>query len=775
MKIAIANSVYIVQETGKPVEGRMSVFYHGTNTYAPVYTLEGSSFVAARNPQLLHSGLPDHSLFTDTGLYDIVIERYIGTEGMMSVYSPDTDFERIDEFQCGMDFDPTSMAAGTVGGLDDLRNVDPSVGTVNVMYYATEGDCCPRTYIWDEGCENEEDGGYVISSDVSDNGKWILMWDDEVMPSSVYGVVPGSTEPNISLLLSYPTYVGTFRQVTAPCVRLLPGVYTSDTSWATDKELLFDAGAKFVSVSFTCPRARVLGLNSDYVADFSFEATDAVAHSSWFRTVTAFWFCGAKKLVIDNDNYFSDTYLRGKPTIANAVIEGAKRIPVSYVNGNFITIERCQLNASQIFSPASDYVKFMGMGWHDEIWNDTAASHYDFGLISGGHHIEFTTSAVNSQELAQFRNTAIYVRMREAQIAINPSASKTLDLQGRSISTFSSSSFTELVNAHVTGNIDLSSAPSGFSMTNVVCDGNINGGTNLSLFNVTGSLGTEWTGSLAAYDCQLSGSAVTGIHDITVVGGRWRKSIINATDNLTNTGTVIFRDCVLDGMNTKITTKNLNLIRCGVYEQKIEIYPYWDSVNSRWLFNGRIEHSEINGTNPVAYKIFHSLGDNCKDCVFIYSWIGNSWFGNSLGMTCEFWADSQLLLNVVNVTGHYVVYSGNSGFCPLEAWHGQATSVTWSTVAFYPEGGDIDSPHTGWSKANIDIRAFPNLNKTNVTNNNTYGSWIGPAYKMEGEGQQTFGYLAATNPMPSYLGYGDLFDSGIFHLGAASATSVAYV
>lgn len=774
MKIAIANSVYIVQETGKPVEGRMSVFYHGTNTYAPVYTLEGSSFVAARNPQLLHSGLPDHSLFTDTGLYDIVIERYIGTEGMMSVYSPDTDFERIDEFQCGMDFDPTSMAAGTVGGIDDLRNVDPSVGTVNVMYYVTEGDCFPRTYIWDEGCENTEDGGYVIGSDVSDNGMWILMWDDEVMPSSVYGVVPGSTEPNISLLLSYPTYVGTFRQVTAPCVRFLPGVYTSANNWATDKELLFDAGAKFVSVTFTCPRARVLGLNSDYVADFSFGATDSVAHSSWFRTVTAFWLCGAKKLVIDNDNYFYDTYLRAKPTIVNAVIEGAKRMPVSYANGNYITIERCQLNASQIFSPVSDYVKFVAMGWHDEIWNDNTASNYDFGLVSGGHHIEFTSAAVNRQELSQFRNTAIYVRMREAQIAIAPASSKTLDLQGRSLSTFSSSSFTSLVNAHVTGNIDLGSAPSGFRLVNVVCDGNVNGGTNPIVDKCSLTWNVEWTGSFTATDSVITGGDVTGTHDIVVYGGKWRKSIKNATDNSANTGTIMFRDCVLDGTNKVIRTKNLNMLRCGIYNQQIEIYPYWDAVNSRFMFNSRFEHCEINNSVPVAYKIYHDLGDNCKDCVLACTWIGNSWFGNELGMTMEFWANSATLANVLATSGHYVVFDGNSGNCPLASWKGRADNVSWSACAFYPSGRDVDSPLTNFYKANLSIRACPNFNRGNVVHNTMYGSWIAPAYQIEGN-VGNLGFLAATNPMPSYLGYGDAFDAVLVRYGSAGGETIIYV
>lgn len=771
MKLSLGNNVWIVPENGQPVEGRMSVYLHDSNTRANLYCLEGESYVEAANPQLLHSGLPFSTLFVDSGVYDIVIERYIGEEGSMSVYSLDTDFEPVGDYESGIDFDPGRLTANRVDTMTDLQDVDPSVGVVTVMCYAEPGDCPPRTYVWDAACQNEADGGYVVSSNVSDSGKWILMWDCDVLPCSVYGIKPG-VEGNINLFLNFPALVGSFMLKTASKCRFLPGTYTTTNRYATSKQLVFDTGAKFVNGSFICPKAEVTGLVTDYIADFVFTAPDSVAHSSWFRTVTGFWLCEAPRLVIDGSNHFSDLVLRGKITVERAVIEGTNRIPMTYVNGNYLNISRCSFNAKEIFSPVSDYIKFTNMRWNDNIWDDRAPTHFDFGTIAQGHHTEFLVSANNVQELADFGSTSVYLRMREAQIAINPSAGTVLDLQGRNLSSFSSSSFSALTNAHVTGNVNLTNTISGFRLENVKVDGQIDGGVNPVLVNVTASYNTEWAGSLTAYDSVISGGTVTGAHDITVVGGRWGKSINNATDNTTDVGTVIFRDAVIDNMNGVIKTKRLNLIRCGVYEQTIEIYPTWNDATSTFMFNTRMEHCEISNSMPIAYKIFHDRNDNCKDCVLSCTWIGNSFFGNEKGLTMEFWADASVQANVLAENGHYVVYSGNNGYCPLEAWHGTSAPTSWVQCAFYPSGGD--APLTGFYRAVIPMRCCPDFSKSGISHNTTYGSWVGPAHQISGD-SSTKGFLAATDPSPSYIGYGDAFDSCVVRYGGAGDNTVIFV
>ena len=761
MKIALSTNQFFDDEGRPLVNGRVSVHLHASDVLVDVYTLSGHGYVQAENPFITADDGRIPSLFFDATVVDVWVEKQVG----------DGIFELLDTYQDGFEM-PSVKNDTVVYGVSALQDVNPSVGAVSVVGYDDDVDAPQRTYIWVPDCSEPADSGVVVDSNSGQSGRWVLLWECDTLPSSVYGIVPGTNEANIAAFLDYPDQIG---NVVLPQVRRFEkGTYTSNTTFACTRQVMFDTGAKFLYASFEIPSA-IINQCSGYVADFTFSSTDAVAHSCWFRTVTGFWFCGAGTYVIDETNNFADTVLAGKPTLTRKVITGSKRIPMTYSNNNYITIERCTLNATEIFSPVSDYIRFVAMPWLDCIWNDTTVSHFDFGKVSDGHHIEFLASALNRQQLSQFRSTGIYVRMREAEIAANPAASKVLDLEGRSLPSFSSSSFTKLMDCHVTGNVTLTSAPSGFTMQDVVVDGQVDGGTNLVFINVTASLNSEWTGSLAAYDSTLSGAKVTGVHDISVVGGRWRKPIQNATDNTVDTGTILFRGVELDGLNVVHKTKNLNLIDCGVYEQQIEVYPYLDTSTNTFRFNGRIENCEINNsTHPIAYKIFHDLVDGCQDCVLSYSWISNSWFGNSYGMTMEFWADPLALKNVIATSGHFVVYSGNVGLCPLEAWHGQASNVSWSQCAFYPEGGDIDSPLTNFYRANISMRCMPNLNNANVVHNTTYGAWIAPAYQVSG-GATTKGYLAATNPAPPQYGYGDLFDACLVKYGSAGDSSVVYV
>ena len=92
MKMSLDNAPYIDQASGQPVEGRIRICLHNTNVLAEVFTIEGPNYVVAPNPQLVHGGYPEASLFAELGILDIYLEKYIGEEGMMSVDSPDEDF-----------------------------------------------------------------------------------------------------------------------------------------------------------------------------------------------------------------------------------------------------------------------------------------------------------------------------------------------------------------------------------------------------------------------------------------------------------------------------------------------------------------------------------------------------------------------------------------------------------------------------------------------------------------------------------------------------------
>ena len=744
------------------VAGRVSVYYYGSDTLADIYSMYHDEFVPVENPVTLSDEGRSASIWFPATMVTVKVEKFNQLEGSYELVSTYTDGFTL----------PETKNDTLVYGMDALADANPDLGTVTVVGYDNASDCGPRAYVWDPTCTDTADGGCIIESNSTQTGRWLLLSDLRELPSSYYGVTP-ENDANLAALLGHPSQAGQWGIKFPPVVRIEKGNYTTAGYISSLYPISFDPGAKFVSATITCPNAEISG-NLSYVANLEFTSPSAEAHSSWFRTLDGFWGCGAHRFIIDDENYFASNQVTSQHTLDSVTIEGANRITASYINGAYLLISNSNLVGMKIFAPNSDYIKFYNMDWYDHIWTTTTASSFDFGQISQGNHIEFLSNGVNNQNLSQFSRTSIYVKMREAQITAQPASSTVLDLEGRTLGSFSSGKFSKLMNCHVTGNVTLTNAVSGFTMENVVVDGQVDFGTNLVFNKVTAKLVGEWTGSLVAYDSILSGNVVTGTHNITVIGGRWRKGINNATDNTTNTGTILFRDCVLDGVNNTIKTKNLNMINCDVSEQIIEIYPFWDADNNRFLFNGRIEGCTVTNTTPIAYKIFHGLGDGCKDCALVYTWINNGWYGNDKGITMEFWVDTNLLTRVLADSGHYVVYSGNSGHCPLEAWHGTVSPVSWIQCAFYPAEGEIDSPLTNYYRANISMRAVPNWNHNFPSRVGTYGSWIGPAYEVQG-GATIKGYLYATNPLPASLGYGDAFDSIIVRYGSSGEPSVIYV
>lgn len=524
MKLALANNVYIVPETGLPVEGRMTVYVHDSGVLADVFTLDNADYVAAQNPQLLHAGLPAHTLFTETGVYDIVVERYIGEEGHMSAESPGTDFVQCGDYETGLDFSLDNMTSSTVDTVSELRDVSPELGMVTVNGYFTSRDCIPRTYIWDAASQDEEDGGYVISSNESDEGNWILLWDDEIMPASVYGVKAGE-ESNMSLLLSYPSTVGSFALKTAPCVRFPSGNYSVNLDFSTDKELCFDAGAKFLHTKFTCPKARVFGRVSQYVADFSFTSPDAEAHSCWFRTVQAFWACGAKTMTIDADNYMTDTWLYSYVTLSGVSLHAATQLATQYTEGTYIRLENVHVEGRP-FRRGSDYVIVADSSIGDGIFTGSA-SDWDPGLISDGHRVQFQTSP----DLRNFESTkAWYAVMHERRERAPAITTDTIDFENRPYSgQIDLGSFTTLRNVRADS---VRASATSCVMENVVADVYVDAETSTAMMlnNCKVNLYT-WDGlaSLGGNSSEITVVGATGLDPadtvITWNGGKWTGKI----------------------------------------------------------------------------------------------------------------------------------------------------------------------------------------------------------------------------------------------------------
>lgn len=666
--LSLDNSPYIERDTGKPVEGRMSVFLHGSNNLATVYTLEGTEFVRAANPQLLHGGLPEHSLFVETGLYDIAVDSYIGEAGAMSAQSPDSDFARIDLFEEGIDFDLESLTANQVDNLEGLRTADTSLGVVRVLWYERPGDCPARNYIWDSASQNEEDGGYVVGSDLSDTGRWILLWDGEDLPCTVYGVTPGN-EGNMNLLLSYPSVVGSFLQHTAPAVRFVPGTYTSGITYSTTKELRFDRGATFPGSVFVCPSVRMVGGTAGTpVADFSFTDSSAVAHSSWFRSAEWFLACGAGTLVIDPGTSFVTPTVGHPMAISAATIIGNGRLPVTYSVGASITLSGTAVSG-RIFNPALDYV-ILDSSYGDSVFTSGT---WDPGTIASGHHVQY----MGVPELHDFSSVSRWYmainEMRGRRPTVVPS---TLDFCGRECTArIYGTNWTWIRNVNATGGITVDGDITLSDVTGTVyVNSQAAGGAALTLRNCTVTLPDDYVG-LSHFVSNDSSIAVTGQRgldpaamQISVYGGTF-SGYVKMTDaellSYSRCNTVDFKRVTFTTMFTWKLNR-LSMEECNG-PVGIDLYPYRDGDS--FLYSLNLVGNTFAGASRAWLTVAATSAEPHQELDGHVSFGFMRIVGNVFGTS-----DSRgiRMLKWHPYTGNRLVstdvgsweYHGNSGICP---------------------------------------------------------------------------------------------------------------
>lgn len=738
MMISFDNAPFLDRETNQPVEGRIRVYLHDSDNLAEIFTLEGAEYVRAENPQLLHAGYPDASLFAEIGVYDICVDKYIGPYGQMSVDSPESDFAQINEYEFGIDFDLARSTAIRVDTVSDLRDVDPSVGCVNVMWYAVPGDCFQRTYIWDADCQNEEDGGYVVRSDVSDTGRWVLMWDDEVLPCTFYGVRPG-VETNMNMLLDYPDVVGSFSLVTAPCVRFVRGTYTAEVDYITDKQLCFDTGAKFTDSKFTCPSARTFGRVSDFIADFEFTDPCSVAYSSWFRSATAFFTCKAGKLVVDKSNLV-DKVIRAEAKAKDCTIvyETNIRLPLTYVNNGHITLERVNLDGIGMFD-STDKVTFRSMTIRDQWWSDPAS-------VDWVNNVNARSTGLVTLLLANFKSTEAYIN------AVVANGGTMVDLAGRHVTTWNNSSITDIRNlycdslsVHV-GNNDVNLSNVHASELYMTCgyltvrDSELNFGAEPSI------------GWVDADRCRITSSIGWTNHiGMEVQNSFWGVGLDYAQDNVTDHGGVIFKNCTFK-QNVSLKLKRLSMYRCITDNNLIQVYPYKDG--DTYYLTCTLEDNSFNSASPVEFTKLDTVNGNLQedvyDCHLVWRILNNSFAGNSEGLRMRYWQYRTgnyggRTFVAPGSANHSVAYGGNTGNCPADTARGMFVSDNTDYVT------EAVGDYTLYKYSNVTRRAMP-----------VFGSFWWDCDTPAGKGLLTKWYNAVETPYDS-LSY-DMFVQTAWYL-----------
>lgn len=558
MKIRLSNTQFLDAQ-GNPLDGgRVTVYVNDSDVPATLYEVAGDEYVQTANPQTCGLGGFIPAVYFDAGIVSVVVEKANG-DGTYSV---------VDTYQDGFEVDGGSNPNGIIEGISGLKDVEPSSGMVCQVH----ANGMMLDYVYDPNCTNADDDGVVVAS-LHGNGKWILLYDCDSLPCTVYGITPGN-EANINAFLQFPDNVGQWAISTPSKCRFLEGTYTTNANLTCLKTIVFDRGTQFTDAVFSVPSIIAEPDNGKYIADFVFTKNNSEAHSSWFKGVAMFWGCNAQKFVIDRNDYFVDKNIGSTVTITNRTIEGAgKRIDATYSSGACLKISNCSITGSNIFSPLYDSLWFYGMEFKQGWFNNSNVGNYDFGFISQGHRLDVRENQENKIDIDNFTEVGIYVK------AMVFNGYTSLDLKGNTLNTLLMDQVTYLSNASV-NTLTLGAATATLVNVNAsTLKATYASGTSLTLTdsNVNISAGPNLS-AIVATDSNVTVNGSAGVDPATcsviVRGGNWYGNIKLTRDELDTFAphaTVSFIDTIIDW--STFSVNHLYMERCTA-NVKINLYAY---------------------------------------------------------------------------------------------------------------------------------------------------------------------------------------------------------
>ena len=554
-----------------------------------------------------------------------------------------------------------------VYGLYGLMDADPALKSVDVVGYWTDDDCEKRTYVWDETCVGEPDAGYVVQSNSTEVGRWILKFDGEYLPSTYYGVYPGHEE-NINALMTYPDTVGTSEIKTAPGVYFHRGSYNErEATLVTTKKLLLDGDTHFIC-DIQCNTVDVVGdVNNFPIADFYFIDHTTTAHSSWFRTVEGFYTCNAGKLVFDANNYFVSRVLSRSVTVSNIVLEGSNTLgAITYQNSAYITVSDCTILGEKLWNK-DDYVRFAYMAFNDRWFDISLPSNYDFTS-----HIICRTVSINKLELVNFDNALVYILAKRAN------GDTTIDLESRILGTVNLANFTDIRNVNATSVSIGNGSTSDITLTNVRTSSLSVAGRYLTLkncdvtFTMEANIDAMWANdSTVTASYQFSSPSKQYIFKRCYVNISFRR----VTDNTSRDAYLEFTDCDF-AENCMIESKSLVMTNCTTHNNPIKIYPY--KADDKYYMWVKLIGNRFNNSTPVEFTKVDLINGAYQDDVYeiLVDWTicDNLFIGNEQGLKCRYWqhrTGSNYGKTFIkwNDSSNNVVYFGNEGKCPDDTAH----------------------------------------------------------------------------------------------------------
>lgn len=694
------NDLFVDNNEQPLVQGRLDFLDPVSNNYINVYSYSEDDYTILTNPIILDVyGRAEQSVFSDRLTYC----RLYAFRGYDEHNQPIYEFVR--DWYAG--HNAQSEISDTVYGIEALRDLDPAYNTnVMVIGYHNEHDCGPRNYYWDENSTLDVDNVYVIGSDHSSTGRWILNFDGEYLPSTFAGVYPDKVA-NINALLSYVEVIN--GKKTAPGVWFVPGNYDVETNLQTTKRVLLDAGTSFTCQYFYCGNLKVVGEPQIAICDFDFYDPEQEAHSSWFKTVFGFLTSGAKKYILDARDNFVNKTLQASVTLQDKIIEGQTRLPVTYTGSGKISFNNCVINAERIFN-YTDVLGFTYMEIHDHWWNSPAD-------IDFYNKVSARTVSINSLVIDNFTNMTAFVN------AMGANGEQVLDMAGRSIYNLELPlSVVEIRNAHVTNNANIPANGRDITVRNCQFDNASVTCRYLTVYDSRIHFYMEPTlSAMWGYNSELrSGSdfvnkAAQYIFEDCKVSINFKR----VTDNTARDAFLEFTRCNFD--NCVIESKALKMMNCDCDGCTVKIYPYKDGdVYKMYCY---LEGNRFISGHPVEFTKIDLIDGGYQDNVYevIVQWtIMNNFFaGNEEGLRCRYWqhrTGSNYGKTFIKINGYNqnsIIYMGNTGNCPKETAYEARMTCTDEVQAnwYFVELGNDDymSLYTpSWGA----VRLMPNLTES---------------------------------------------------------------
>ena len=656
---------------------RIFVFDPVSNTPVNIYTYDGSNelYTIAPNPVYLNGeSRPEHTYFCDR-LVLCRLYKYIGNFSDPRVDDDTNNWLFIREWN-GAFTEDTVKNDTILYGIESLTNANTDLGSVTVVGYYNDHDCEARTYYWDANCTQTPDNGYIVKSNDKDTGRWILKFDGEYLPSTYYGVYPGS-EANVNALLTYVDAVGTASTKTAPGVYFVRGDYkASSVALTTAKKLLIDNESSFTRASITSSTdIKVIGGETKhFITDLYGVKT---AHSTWYKTLQGFLDSGAKELIFDqNINVTQAPVLTKNTTLHNVHLVNNTDLYVGWMGFNnfMLTLDRCTVD-DHLFYPSISRIFFQNMLVTDRYFYLPTVKNIDIS------HINCDDFNFN---LCNFDNAAIYLKWMYQK------GNTDIDMQGRLVSDIDFAP--SLIGLHNCRFNTLTLNDSSKSVFLENCQGTIRK-VNVKTLLVNKcklTIDVDVTlngGILDIVDSELSGSGVFNVGNTYALNIERSNVSQNITFPYITSPASQYFDIIIDNSNVTGTIEVKKLTMTNSKAGTVKIYGSAGSALPE-IGNVKLENNVIDDFGFFTVTNFESIVSNC---VFVQTRIINNTFNNSF--TCPFYvtdSESKKYEFISRVPFHNFFYRGNNGLCPID-------STQLVTTLPYTDGAYQDANEHTWN------------------------------------------------------------------------------